>query len=101
MRVFLISLLIAFSSLLAAQCGNRYNAPIFPNTNTSTHQYGENTDYSGANKKLSLDLYTPVGDTVKNRPCVVFCFGGAFVSGDRSSPELIFFASQLAQRGFV
>lgn len=101
MRVFLISLLIAFSSLLAAQCGNRYNTPIFPNTNTSTHQYGENTDYAGANKKLSLDLYTPVGDTVKNRPCVVFCFGGAFVSGDRSSPELIFFASQLAQRGFV
>ncbi|MFN9321517.1 MAG: hypothetical protein ACK58Q_13125, partial [Chitinophagales bacterium] len=94
MRVFLISLLMAFSSLLAAQCGNRYTTPIFPNTSTSIHQYGENTDYSGANKKLSLDLYSPVGDTVKNRPCVVFCFGGGFVSGVRSSPELVFFASQ-------
>lgn len=101
MRVFLLSLLLAFSSLLIAQCGNRYNTAIFANTTTATHQFGENTDYAGVNKKLSLDLYTPVGDTVKNRPCVVFCFGGAFVQGTRNSPELVFFATNLAQRGFV
>ena len=101
MRVFLLSLLLTFSSQLVSQCGNRYNTAIFLNTVTSTHQYGENTDYAGVNKKLSLDLYTPVGDTVRNRPGLIFCFGGAFVGGDRSSPELVFFATQLAQRGFV
>jgi poly(3-hydroxybutyrate) depolymerase len=101
MRVFLLLLLLAFSSLLTAQCGNRYNTAIFPNTTTVTHQFGENTDYAGVNKKLNLDLYTPVSDTVKNRPCVVFCFGGAFVQGTRNSPELVFFATNLAQRGFV
>lgn len=101
MRVFLLSLLLAFCSLLTAQCGNRYNTAIFPNTTTATHQFGENTDYAGVNKILSLDLYTPVGDTIKNRPCVVFCFGGAFIQGTRNSPELVLFASNLAQRGFV
>ena len=101
MRVFLLSLLLAFSSLLTAQCGNRYNTAIFVNVDVATYQFGENTRYNGVNQKLNLDLYTPKGDIVMNRPCVVFCFGGAFVSGTRSSPELSYFANSLAQRGFV
>lgn len=101
MRIIGIVLIIFQGYILSAQCGNRYNAIIFPNTTTATYQFGENTDYAGANKKLYLDVYTPIGDTVKQRPCVVFCFGGAFVSGNRTSPELVFFATQLAQRGFV
>jgi para-nitrobenzyl esterase len=101
MRILVIIFFVACHFYLTAQCGNRYNAGIFPNTTTATYQFGENTNYAGAIKKLSLDLYTPIGDTVKNRPCVIFCFGGAFVGGERTSPELVFFATNLAQRGFV
>jgi hypothetical protein len=101
MRVLSILIIILQYNTLSAQCGNRYNTALFPNTTATTHEFGENTDYAGVNKKLNLDLYTPVGDTVKNRPCVVFCFGGAFVQGTRNSPELVLFASNLAQRGFV
>lgn len=101
MRTLSILIIILQYYTLSAQCGNRYNTALFPNITTTTHEFGENTDYAGVNKKLNLDLYTPVGDTVKNRPCVVFCFGGAFVQGTRNSPELVLFASNLAQRGFV
>jgi len=86
---------------LSAQCGNRYNTAIFPSITTATYKYGENTTYTGASQKLSLDVYTPIGDTVKKRPCVIFCFGGAFIQGARTSPELVFFSNILAQRGFV
>lgn len=107
MRFLSFLFLMAMSFIVLSQCGNRYNAAIFPNVKTTTYQFGENITYTGANQKLNLDLYTPIGDTTpsgdlfKNRPCIVFCFGGAFVSGTRTSPELTFFASSLAQRGFV
>lgn len=99
--LFLLIIVWSHSFSLHAQCGNRYQSAIFPNTTTKTYQYGENLTYTGVNQKLFLDIYTPNGDTVKNRPCVVFCFGGAFVQGTRTSPELVFFATNLAQRGFV
>lgn len=101
MRIFPTLILIIYSLVVSAQCGNRYNGVIFSNVNTSTYEYGENTTYTGAFQKLNLDVYAPVGDTVKRRPCVVFCFGGAFVQGARTSPEIVYFANSLAQRGFV
>jgi acetyl esterase/lipase len=101
MRILSIVLIILQSYTLSAQCGNRYSTAIFPNISTTSYEFGQNTTYTGANQKLNLDLYTPNGDTFKNRPCVVFCFGGAFVQGTRTSPELVFFARTLAQRGFV
>lgn len=85
---------------LNSQCGNRYNAAIFT-VDVNTYTYGENIKYNGVNQILKLDLYTPKSDTFKNRPCVVFCFGGAFVQGDKASLELTYFANYLAQRGYV
>lgn len=101
MRILSILIIILQCYILSAQCGNRYNTAIFPNIDTASYEFGQNTTYSGAIQKLSLDLYTPNGDTFKNRPCVVFCFGGAFVEGTRKSLELVYFARNLAQRGFV
>lgn len=96
---FFSSLLIV--NLLPAQCGNRYSTSIFPNVDVTVHNYGENTRYNGTLQSLKLDLYTPKLDSFKKRPCVVLCFGGAFVQGDRTSFELTYFANYLAQRGYV
>lgn len=84
-----------------SQCGNRYKNVLYTQVDVSTHTYGQNTKYDGSSQTLKLDLYLPKGDTFRQRPCVVFCFGGAFVTGTRASTELSFFANFLAQRGFV
>ncbi len=101
MRILSILIIILQCHILSAQCGNRYSTAIFPNIDTTSYEFGQNTTYSGSIQKLRLDLYTPNGDTFKNRPCVVFFFGGAFVEGTRKSLELVYFARYLAQRGFV
>jgi para-nitrobenzyl esterase len=101
MRTISLILFTIFSLQVSAQCGNRYSTVIFPNVETSTYTYGENTKYNGVNQILKMDVYTPKTDTFKKRPCVVFCFGGAFVQGDRTSTEILYFANYLAQRGYV
>jgi len=50
---------------------------------------------------LELDLYQPIGDTVKKRPLIVLIHGGAFVIGDKDSETMIYMAEYFAKRGFV
>lgn len=90
---------IALHSILIAQ--TRYESQLFSTVDITTLKYGQNSSYNGSTKELSLDLYTGGGDVAKKRACVIFCFGGAFVSGDRTSPEIIYFATYLAQRGYI
>jgi para-nitrobenzyl esterase len=101
MRKILFLLLTFISLQVSSQCGNRYNTAIFPNVDVSVYTFGENTKYNGNNQILKLDLYTPKTDTFKKRPCLIFCFGGAFVQGDKASTELVYFANYFAQRGYV
>lgn len=101
MRNIFLLIFIIVSLKASSQCGSRYSTTIFPNVDVSVYTYGENIKYNGVNQILKLDLYTPKNDTVKNRPCIVFCFGGAFVQGDRASAELVYFANYFAQRGYV
>lgn len=48
---------------------------------------------------LLLDLYTPGGDTVTNRPVMIVASGGGFLEQDRESVEPI--AEAFARRGYV
>lgn len=48
---------------------------------------------------LFLDLYTPNGDTVTNRPVMIVASGGGFLEQDRESVEPI--AQAFARRGYV
>ena len=51
------------------------------------------------NETLRMDVYSPSGDTITNRPVIVFIHGGGFKGGDKSqdAPD----ATAYAQRGFV
>ena len=93
--VFAINVHISFS-----QCGNRYKTDLF-SVDTASYTYGENYTYNNILQTLRLDLYLPHGDTFKQRPCVIFCFGGAFIQGDKKSTELVYFSRLLSQKGFV
>ncbi|MEO1729549.1 MAG: carboxylesterase family protein [Pseudomonadota bacterium] len=48
---------------------------------------------------LFLDLYSPAGDTVTNRPVMIVASGGGFIEQDRESVEPI--AETFARRGYV
>ncbi|MEO0591094.1 MAG: carboxylesterase family protein [Pseudomonadota bacterium] len=48
---------------------------------------------------LFLDLYTPDGDTVTNRPVMIVASGGGFIEQDREAVEPI--AQAFARRGYV
>jgi acetyl esterase/lipase len=50
---------------------------------------------------LTLDRYTPKGDTLQRRPAIVWVHGGAFRGGDKTSPELVDEANQFARKGYV
>ena len=67
-----------------AQCDtNRYVNPIFNSVyKHSNVKYGEAPVWTIPynNTDLLMDIYEPVGDTISNRPVIVFAHTGAFFS---------------------
>lgn len=101
--IFIFLSLFFFSNDSFSQCqiGERYMSQKFSSYDLETYKYGENTDYKGDLIELNVDVYTPVGDTVTDRPLIVFCFGGAFVSGTKKSPEIVLLADSITRKGYV
>lgn len=100
-------LLQASSFAQSAECaGGRYHAPIFSQvTTTSGIQYGANLQPSILNpnniQDLFLDIYEPTGDTLQERPLIIWAFGGAFVFGSRTNPDIIELSDRFSQMGYV
>jgi acetyl esterase/lipase len=64
----------------------RYRDQVFSNVNvTRDIVYGNAPDLEGNPVDLELDLYQPVGDSVNQRPVVIWVHGGGFTSGDKAS----------------
>ena len=61
--------------------------------------YGTAVNIDGTPITLTLDLYTPRGDTLAKRPVFVYAHGGYFVIGDKT--EATAWATRMAQRGYV
>lgn len=74
----------------------RYLHPIFPQVEKQTDIYAIKKEDT-----LSVDVYSPVDDTLKKRPLVLYVHGGGFQGGRRDDPLSERFAKQLARRGFV
>ena len=101
MRIALIAFIL-FSFTRKELCSQvRYESKIFSTVDVTTFKYGQNTTYDGTSQELFLDVYSGRGDNAKNRACVIFCFGGAFVSGNKTSPEIYYFANYLSQLGYA
>ena len=79
----------------------RYLDPVFGGVRRDADlQYGKVTRSDGTIERLRLDLYRPVGDTMKSRPAVIFVHGGDYTinkSEWRNRQAGILFA----KRGFV
>jgi dipeptidyl aminopeptidase/acylaminoacyl peptidase len=64
----------------------RYRDQVFSAVRTTPDlTYGSAPDAQGNPVALKLDLYQPTGDTVTQRPALVWVHGGGFTSGDKSS----------------
>ncbi|MFO7722750.1 MAG: alpha/beta hydrolase [Bacteroidales bacterium] len=51
--------------------------------------------------RVNMDIYEPVGDTVRERPLILLIHGGAFVVGDKRDSLQIRLATYFAQCGYV
>lgn len=103
MKFILPALFLSVSMQLTAQCdGNRYLNFIFSDTySTVDVQYGTNINYQGANESLLMDVYEPAGDAVVDRPLVIMCHGGYFLSGDKAAADMLPLCTDLARMGYV
>lgn len=102
---------------------NRYVAPLFtgftettnvlfstnvprPNPGGGFYEtitgYPLNVDeFATTNVNLYMNVFSPEGDTLSNRPCVIICFGGGFIAGSKDHWSIRLLAQELAKRGFV
>ncbi len=64
-------------------------------------KYGFNTDYRGDSVSLFMDVYTPFGDTLSNRPLLVLAHGGSFLQGNKGSSDMQMICTSFAKKGYV
>ncbi len=78
----------------------RFNSLVFPNfTKDADVVYGSNTTLSGATQDLDMNIFQPVGDSLRQRPLVIMAHGGGFVAGNKSELEAL--GSYFSRSGYV
>ena len=106
LRVFL-SILFIFSNLMSQ---TRYLDEIFGEvTKTENVVYGNAPDlpfvflfeWNTVDIDLDMDVYEPTGDTLSNRPVIIFIHAGAFFSGHNEFDDVIALSIASAKRGYV
>ena len=104
--IFLFLLLISYGNMYAQECDNqRYYEEVFDYTLISDIKFGENVQPTLLNpnniQELFMDIYQPDGDTLNARPLIIWAFGGGFVFGSKTSPDMVTLSSAFAKRGYV
>jgi len=97
-------LCVALMASSLASCewpeGTRYVDLVYSEVKVTTAiTYRSTTTYTGQPIDLKLDIYEPQGDTVAERPVVMWMFGGYWQAGDRN--QLSAYARDSARRGYV
>ena len=100
--------------MLITLCGfsqnYRYTNTIFgSSTVTSNIQYTTapslNSPYSDESATttiaLSMDIYQPSGDTLSQRPVIIFAHGGGFADGDKNVDDMTAYCDTFARKGYV
>ena len=50
---------------------------------------------------LHMDIYEPVGDTMEDRPVIIFAHSGAFFTGSKEAQDMVALCEAAAKRGYV
>ena len=100
-HLYTLLFLISAIFLQAQDCTDKYQSDAFTTVEVSTVKFGQAIDGQGNNQELFMDIYQPAGDTSSMRPLLLFTYGGSFITGTRKSDELIYFATEMAKKGYV
>ena len=79
----------------------RYTGAFETHSVTYDVQYGQNLSYNGVEEELVVDIYTPVGDVIAERPLVILAHGGFFLDGSNDGLDVVSLSEDLAQMGYV
>lgn len=110
-RRLALAVLLAATALLSTSCliaaptappPLRYRDSVFTGvTKTADIAYGQAMNRQGSLQTLRLDLYEPAGDSLADRPLVIWIHGGSFAFGSKTSPEIVDQANVFAKKGYV
>src|SRR6516164_8340326 len=101
MRRHLVLLVLAVMTVLVAACdwpdiapqGNgplRYRDQVFNAvTVTPNITYGSAVNLENQTVTLQMDMYQPTGDSVGDRPAIVWVHGGSFCCGDKTEADIV------------
>ena len=85
--------------------GERYFEKVFEVEVTSDIKFGQAPQPTIMNsnniQELYMDVYQPKDDTLSERPLIILAFGGAFLFGNRESPDIVTLCNEFAARGYV
>ena len=48
-----------------------------------------------------MDIYEPEGDTMEDRPVIIFAHSGAFFTGSKEAQDMVELCKESARRGYV
>jgi predicted esterase len=109
----LVLLVLAVLAIILASCqwpdvappGSaplRYRDQLFSAvTVTPNITYGSAVNLENQTVTLQMDMYQPSGDSVGDRPAIVWVHGGSFCCGDKTEPDIVDEATTFAKKGFI
>jgi len=105
--IIILTLIFVFSFVKSQM---RYRYELFDEvTKTEDVVYGNAPDlpfifgfeWNTIDTDLTMDVYQPAGDTVTNRPVIIFLHSGAFFSGDNEADDMVALSIASAKMGYV
>lgn len=97
--LFFVTALLSVQSF--AQCDGRYETEIFSSVSVTEVEYTDVYDWGVTDSGLDMDVYTPDGDTLSERPLIVFIHGGSFYLGNKDNLAMVDLCESFAKRGYV
>ena len=107
LSIIILTLIFVLSFV---QSQMRYRHELFDEvTKTEDVVYGNAPDlpfifvfeWNTVDTDLTMDIYEPAGDTVTNRPVIIFLHSGAFFSGDNEVDDMVALSIASAKMGYV
>lgn len=100
--LFICAAIFCSYSLFAQTCSDcRFLSPVFDSVTVSTDYFAKGVNADGDTLDMYMDVYQPYGDTMTNRPVMIFAFGGGFVQGSRTDWYVVEVCRHFAKAGYV
>ena len=100
-KLLLLSFALSSLCLRAQDCTDAYITDLYDEVSIETVKFGEAINSEGENQELMMDIYIGDGNVAENRPLIILAFGGAFIAGERTSGDMVYFATEFAKKGYV